>query len=284
MRHFLVFCLLSMIGFSSTAQYWFGPKFGMSYIDHVYQESTYESDSFNVPHNVNFQAGAVFEYTATGIYSVYAELMYERIGRTVKNLGINGEPDGQNEFSKMTNHFITIPVMLRVTLGSTPFHYYANGGPRISYWVAGNGSHDLQFFEEFGPTDEDGNPIPIDYKITFRSSKSAPGDLNTGFVSEPNRIQFGLALGGGMIFDMAGGGRLQLDFRMNWVHSNMAKNTSRDTNLVHGVNTDADYYRENFEYYHNIGSVSVAYMFGYNSQLKRKGKSTSDESNKRKKK
>lgn len=280
MRHLLGFCLLTFFHLTSMGQYWFGPKFGVSYIDHVYQESTYEKDSFNVPHDINFQTGVVFEYTATGMYSVYGELMYERIGRTVKDL----ETDGQREFSKMTNHFITIPIMLRVTLGSVPFHYYVNGGPRLSYWIAGRGTHQLDFFEEFGPTDEDGNPVPIDYKITFNSDKSSPGDFNTGYVSKPNRLQFGLSLGAGMIFDLASGGRLQLDVRMNWVHSNMATNSGKDTNLVHGVNTDPDFYRENFEYFHNIGSVSVAYMFGYNSQLRRKGKSTASESNKKKKK
>ncbi|GAB4245193.1 MAG: hypothetical protein Tsb0034_23640 [Ekhidna sp.] len=266
---------LFILSFSASAQYWFGPKAGISYIDHVYQERSYERDSFNVSKDWNFQAGAAFNYTATGMYSVYGEIMYERIGKKLEDKFANGD------FAKteMTNHFITIPVMLRVTLGTVPFHYYVNGGPRLSYWLGGNGSFELEEFDEFPPVvDDDGNPLPVDYKLKFKSTNASPDDPFTAFVEKPNRVQFGLALGGGVYFDLATGGRLQLDFRMNWVHSNMGTNSNNDTNLVRQS------YRENLEYFHNISSLSIAYLFGYDSQMKRKGKSTNKESNKKKKK
>ncbi len=275
----LTLFLAIIASFVSYGQYWFGPKIGVSYIDHVYQDKTYERDSFNVDTNINMQYGFAFSYSATDKYSVYGELVYERVGKTLRDK----ETDGDLVLSKMTNHFISAPVMLRITLGKVPFHYFINGGPRLSYWVGGSGRHELAAFEEF-LIDEDGNPLPIEYTLKFDSDNASPGDFSTALVDRPNRLQFGLTLGGGVYFDLASGSRLQLDFRYTWVHSNMATNSNRDTNLIRGAPGDLDFYRENMEYYHNIATLGVAYMFGYNSELKRKGKSSNKESNKKKKK
>lgn len=275
MKHLLFFLTIVCCGFSSSAQYWFGPKFGLSHIDHVYQESAYEKDTFDIPTDFNWQAGIVFNYSATDRYAVYGEIYYEKIYKSLKDQATGGQLVKTN----MTNHFLTIPVMLRVTLGTVPFHYYINGGPRLSYWLAGKGSHELAEFEEFPPvSDEEGNPLPVDYKLTFKSSNAAPDNPSTAFVDKPNRLQFGLTLGGGIYFDLQTGGRLQVDFRMNWVHSNMGTNSINDVNLVRET------HRENLEYYHRISTISVAYLFGYNSELKKKGRSTIKESNKKKKK
>lgn len=275
MKRNLLLGVVFLSSFSCFSQYWFGPKIGINYIDHVFQESTYESDSFNVPRNFNFQAGLAMSYTASEMYSVYGELLYERIGKEVTDKLTGGEITK----TEMTNHFISAPVMLRVTLGRLPFHYYVNGGPRLSYWIAGSGKQDLEEFEEF-LTDEDGNPIIVNYKVVFNSSNfSEEEDRSTAFVSKPNRLQFGLTVGGGIFFDVQGENRLQLDFRYTWVHSNMGTNNGeQDLNFVN------DNYRENFEYYHNIATIGVAYLFGYDSNLRRKGKSTNKKSNKNKNK
>jgi len=274
MNRFCIFLVLCVSVGYSYSQYWFGPKIGVSYIDHVYEESTYESDTaFKVPKDFNFQAGAAFSYTATGMYSVYGELLYERIGKKLTDRTTGGDV----VTASMTNHFISVPLMLRVTLGGKPVHYFVNGGPRISYWVGGNGTLKLEELAE-AFFDEEGNAIPIDYNIVFNSS-NLEGGRGTAFVSKPNRVQFGLTLGGGVFFDMWGGGRMQLDFRYTWVHSSMGVNNGADD-----INFQDDSYRENFEYYHNIATVGIAYMWGYNSNLRRKGKSTLKKSNDSKKK
>lgn len=274
----LFFLLITVaLGHSSSAQYWFGPKIGLNYIDHIYQESSYERDSFNVPNNFNWQAGVAFSYTATGMYSVYGELLYERVGKDVTDK----LTDGAFVSSEVTNHFISVPVMLRVTLGTLPFHYYVNGGPRLSYWLGGKGNiliPDSDEFLEEEFLDADGNPLPLEYRVTFRSSKAQATDFSNkkAFVSTPNRLQFGLTAGGGIYLDVFGENRLQIDFRYTWVHSNMALNSDDDDTFFNGES-----YRENFEYYNHIATLGVAYMFGYNSNLRRKGKSTNKKSNKK---
>lgn len=280
MRRYLIYNIVFLVSLTAFGQYWFGPKVGLNYIDHVYQESGYESDtSFNVPKNFNFQAGAAVSYSATGPYSVYGELLYERIGKKVTD----AQTDGEMVRSNMVNHFISAPIMLRVTLGSLPFHYYVNGGPRLSYWLGGNGDILIPGSDEFLEEeflDENGDPLPLEYSVTFNDAKAQETDFSNkkAFVSKPNRLQFGLTAGAGIILDVLGADRVQLDFRYTWVHSNMALNTEEDDTFFNGED-----YRENFEYYHNIATVSVAYLFGYNSDLRRKGKSTSKKSNDKKK-
>ncbi len=286
MKKYIFLIVFNGISFCSLSQYWFGPKVGINYIDHVYQESTYESDTtFTVPRNFNFQAGLAISYSAEGIYSVYGELLYERIGKVVKD----SETDGEQIRAEMTNHFISAPVMLRVTLGRLPFHYYVNGGPRLSYWLGGNGNQktpgSAEFLEEEF-LDADGNPLPLDYKVTFDNSKAQTTDFSNkkAFVSQPNRLQFGLTAGGGIILDVFDHNRLQIDFRYTWVHSNMGLNSEDDDSFFEYEDsaTNDNPSRENFEYYHNIATVGIAYMFGYNSNLRRKGKSTNKKTNKQK--
>ena len=277
-----ILTLCTVVGFTtlSFGQYWFGPKVGVSYIDHVYQDKTYEDD-FNVAPNVNWQAGFALAYTASDLYAVYGELLYERVHKTVKD-----QPtDGSIVKTDMTNHFISAPVMLRVTLGKVPFHYYVNAGPRLAYWVGGKGVINPTENDEFWPVeDDDGNRLPIEYKLKFKSSNASPDDPSTAYVSKPNRVQFGLTVGAGMFFDIQGGSRLQLDFRYTWQHSNMATNTPEDTNLIRDGLGGGGNYRENLEYYHNFATIGIAYLFNYDANLKRKGRSTSKESNKKKKK
>ena len=271
MKTLLSILFISLLASQAQAQYWFGPKVGLNYIEHNYQEKAYR-DTFDIQNDLNFQVGGAFSYSATDRYSVYVELMYERIGKTVKDIAT----DGATVRSSMTNHFITIPAMLRITLGKVPFHYFINGGPRVSYWVAGNGTRFLEEFVEQLNDPENVEEAIKDYKVVFKQSNVR--DQSQALVASPNRIQFGLTVGGGIYFDIEGGGRLMFDARYTWVHSNMGINSTTDN-----INFNFATYNENFEYSHNIGTIGVAYLFGYNSDLKRKGKSTSKESNKKKK-
>jgi hypothetical protein len=279
MKFFAAICFLVLSG-TVHSQYWFGPKIGVSYIDHVYQDKTYEIDSFNVKPDINWQAGFALSYTASDMYAVYGELLYEKVHKSVKDVAT----DGAVINNEMTNHFISAPIMLRVNLGKVPFHYYVNAGPRLAYWIGGKGIFRPTEDDEFWPVeDDDGNYLPIEYTLKFNSD-NLTDDFRTAYVSQPNRFQFGLTVGGGVFFDIQGGSRLQLDFRYTWQHSNMATSTAANTNLDRGSPGDLTFYRENLEYYHNFATIGIAYLFGYNSQLQRKGKSTSRESNKSKKK
>ena len=244
------------------SQYWFGPKIGLSHIEYLYQESDYEND-FEVPENLNFQLGFALNYEASPKYSIYAELIYERVGKKLKDLGTGGE----QVTTTMTNGFISVPFMLRITFNQAPIHYYFNLGPKVSYWLNGSGSHQLAIFDDFAPfgRDGDGKPKPRKYDIIFNSSKRGEGKA---LIVNPDRIKFALGAGVGMFLDLVNGTRLMFDLRYTWGHSNLALNSDEDE-LIY-----LDFYRENLEYTHNFLTFSVGYLLNYNADLQRRGKSS----------
>ncbi|MEP1096277.1 MAG: outer membrane beta-barrel protein [Cyclobacteriaceae bacterium] len=271
MKKSLSVIILLVVFQTANAQYWFGPKIGINYINPIYQEDSFEDELYDVENDLDFQFGFALNYTATDLYSVYTEIIYERMDRRLTNQ----ESNPILSISNASNSFITIPVMLRVSLGRLPFHYYVNGGPKISYWLASKGEVVLSSFEE-NIDPETNEVIPLTYKVTFNSKKENGDDLL--LMSNPNRLQFGLAAGAGAFFDLATGARLMVDFRYTFGHSNLGFDTIGDS-----FDFPDDLYVESFEYTMNTLSVSVGYLFGYNSQFKRKGRSTDKESNRKKK-
>ena len=256
----LLISLLVIYSFISEAQYWFGPKVGFHRTDHNYQISNYKSDSFNISPNYNFQVGAVLTYQASDRYSVHTEINFERYGRDLENF------DGDLQaISKSNSGFISVPFLLRFNFGRAPYLFYLNGGTKLSYWLYQNGTLENEFLQE-------GEPPILDYTLSFKDDGN-----NTDFtvlnLERPNRLQYALVIGTGAYFDLASDARIMLDIRYSFGHSNMGFNGSPDF--------DFETYVENFEYRHNAISVSVGYMFEYNAQFRRKGKSTNKLSNKK---
>lgn len=262
MRKSILLFILFFTAFAAQAQYWFGPTVGFHLADHSYLSSTYDTDSFKISPNLNFHAGASFTYTANNTYSVYGELLYERIGKRVKNItGVTLPADSKSQY-----HFISTPIMLRVNFrfGGSPVSAYVGGGTKLSYWLGGNGEIELQQFEEEFGEDES----VLEYRMVYKQRKSSNKKL--AFI-DANRLQYSLQLGGGLNFDIVNESRIFLDFRFTFGHSNMGFNGS--------PNFEWDDYYENFEYRHHLYALSVGYILQYNAQLARKGKSTIKESN-----
>ena len=237
-------------------------------VNHRYQLEEYKSDSFNIQPDFRYQFGAVLTYTASERFSVHTELNFERIGKTLKN------DDGKLPvvFSKTRFSFLSVPLILRVNFGNSPVQYYVNGGPKISFWMTGSGKlRDLDEFQEFfGPDYE------LNYDIVFRQSQESRNDDGTQgnlAITDANRIQYALTLGGGANFSLANGARIMVDLRYSFGHSNMGFNGNPSFQFIG--------YEENFEYTHDMLSVSVGYLFEYNAQLQRKGRSTNKLSNKK---
>ncbi|MCP4458702.1 MAG: PorT family protein [Cytophagales bacterium] len=260
---------------SANAQYWIGPKLGYHYSTHDYQDINYEKD-YKIKDNHNFEVGVVVTYTASEKYAVHGELFFEKIGNRVKN------KDEENFFvsSESSFNYLVFPILLRVSMGHNPVHWYLNGGPKISYWVGGEGVFQYGDDNSFNL---DGIE-KVDYKVAFTKSDAQGIDNGVYFINEANRVQYSLTVGGGFYLDLANGARAMFDFRYNWGHSNMGFNVDLESNdgriilVGNEGNIPESGYRENYEYTHNTISLSVAYMFEYNTDFKRKGSSTSSES------
>ena len=257
---FLFVVILVILGANILkAQYWFGPTAGAHLTDHSYQSTTYDTDSFNVKPDWNFHVGGSFFYTANKTYSVYSEIVYERVSRVVKNVpGVTTETRSSANY-----HFLSIPLNLRVNyeIPGTLVTLYGGGGIKLSWWMGGNGEIDLEEFQEYFTEEE----IPLEYKIVYRQSKS--DGLTTLAQTDAHRIIYSLQGGGGVMVNITDHSRIVGDFRFTFGHSNMGFNGSPDF-------TWAQYY-ENFEYRHHMYSLSLSYIIEFNAQLAMKGKSVS---------
>lgn len=261
MKYTLV--LFSLLVFHQVqAQYWFGPKVGVQRTDFKYQVPEYKEDSFDIKPNYNFQAGGVLVYQASDKYAIHAELIYERVRRKLTNR----ENDPVPVLSDIVFNYISVPFSLRWNFGADPFHVYVSGGPKLSYWLGGTGKVYLDEFAEFG----DGEIRH--YNVVFRQSKSG-SDLTKMAVVEANRVQYSLQVATGVYFDLIEAGRIMLDLRYSFGHSNVGFNDNPDFQF--------DTYEENFRFRNNMLSVSVAYLFEYDVKGRTRGMSTIKESNKR---
>lgn len=164
----------------------------------------------------------------------------------------------------MNLNYLMIPFALRWNFGSEPTHIYVSGGPKISFLLGGSGRMELDEFDEFRGGE------PLVYRLVFDQDKA---DGNTKLaLTDVNRVQFGLAFGTGMYFDLRTGGRFSIDLRYAFGHSNVGFNQNASFNEFAG-------YSENFRYRQNVLSLSLAYLFEYDVELQSKGKSTIQKSN-----
>lgn len=256
MRVFLIvffFCCTEI----ASAQYWFGPKVGINTSSFIYEGEGYATDTFQIKPSVNFEVGGVFIYQASKRYSVQGEILYEQIKKTLMDRPLNNNPD---VLSKSTMRFLSVPLQFRVSLGNEPVSFYVSAGIKLKYWLGGKGTV-VDNSSEFDP------PIVYD-KIVFRQSKSNRVE-GIYAVPEANIMQFGLVFGGGMYLDLITKGRLLLDARYTFGHSNMGFNKNPDFRTTS--------YVDRFTYRNNTISVSLAYLFQYDAKSQKKGASTSTE-------
>lgn len=259
----ILFVALLILGtVPASAQFWFGPKVGFQRTGFKYQNDEHvflvnstseltQRDIYDkVKPNYNFNAGAMMTYTASIKYAVHVELFYERVAKSVRSAQFELD-------NRFTYNYLSLPLLLRVQYGKEPRHYYINAGPKISWWMSGKAR-----INESVLGNGDNEFINYDIRYNFRSQPAE----NEVVIDNPNRIQYALNIGGGALFDIATGARVQVDLRYSWGHSNLGFN--RDSEL--------EQFYENVEVSNQMISISVGYLIPYNPIDALKGKSTMD--------
>ena len=113
MKKYSVLILLLTFSAVTYGQYWFGPKIGLNYVNPIYQDETIEGERYDVSNDFDINAGFALNYTASDLYSVYGEIVYERMNRDL----VNKQPSAENPNpiivqSNAINHFISVPVIV----------------------------------------------------------------------------------------------------------------------------------------------------------------------------
>lgn len=263
-QRIIILCLLSAcISFDSHAQFWFGPKVGVQMVSHSYQNENFKT-RYAVDNDVNWHAGLTMQYTTDQRFAVHTELLYQKVRNRVQNKVDSFALDNFTDYN-----FLTTAMHARLTFGNGVVRFFGIAGPRIGYWLGGSGFIDsAEGADNFGVS---GGP----YDIVFKDD--ALGAPATELViTRPNRIQYGLDIGGGAIMDLATGQRLVAEIRYNIGHSNMGFND--DVELIPGIS-----YMPDIQFANDMFMFSLSYLFGYDPTDSRKGSSTNKLSNKAKK-
>lgn len=246
---------LISINTSVFAQIGIGIKAGPQVVGVGFSQSETKSN-YDKKLKLGFQIGAVTNFYINDKVTLVMELNYSMKGRNVQIKEANME-------NNATYHFIDYPVLFRYskefqdrTLGK--FIGYFNIGPNFSYWLGGNGTLKGGELENIGDSE-------LEYDIEFSSNKNVFGVM---YIEEPNRIQVGIDLGVGMIFDLLDDKTITVDFRYSWGHTNYGE--------IDGAVTKLLTFQDDLRFSNQIFAISAIYMWNINLNSKNKGKSVSN--------
>ena len=250
LKYFIVClgCLSSLAAFAQEIRV--GPTIGAQLSRPFYDNRDY-SKVYEPVYGPSFQAGGVLSVKASDYFALHTELLYRQVSKRTKGTD-------NYTISRDTYNYLSVPVLLR---GSVPVGYwevYVNGGPSISYWLGGHSylRHselvELEVYE-------------LDHRIAFRNQGTEDLFTEPLYVTNPNRIQLGLEVGGGCMVPL-NGRYLMVDLRYRWGHTNMAKPDSEYTTLI--------FYDDDLSFATHSWAVSLAYLIEFDLvKLTRKGKS-----------
>lgn len=243
LKFFTAFLFFTAIFLGGYAQTYIGFKVGANATKVSFESEVYQKFySSNI--KPGYAAGAVFLIENKERYGLYTEFLYSVKGKSV----VSNAND--YETNKATYQYLAFPVMFRMKFKQTKYNWFLQLGPELSYWLAGNGA-----FEVYDPNRDVINTY--EYKINFDEPQPTSDYMN---VEDANRVQLGVALGGGLIWDLENGNYVSMDMRFTFGHTFMGGYESG--NIPNIGLTD------NFEHTNNVLSVSAVYYFDIREKMR----------------
>jgi len=223
-------------------------------------------DQYDMFPIVGFHAGIDVAFRVRQRFFLNTALIYSTKGKLEKS---EADPLYRNE---VRYKYIELPIVYTAEFkgkfgkGNKEYKWYIGAGPNVSYWLGGKGSISSSDFEEV-------NVFSYDYKIAFHREpeKVQSGEMG---VLDPNRVQFGLTVSSGFVFEPMGYQKFMLMFRYELGHTFL----SAETNGTF----PGTVYQDNMRVRNQGFRISLSYMVDLKTSERKKGKSTSKESKKRK--
>jgi hypothetical protein len=254
---FFIIVAAGMTSFSH-AQILVGPVFGGQYSWVSFGDKD-DKDLYNVKPVWGYHAGASVSFLVRKRFFLHTSVLYSTKGKIIEG---KQDPMLRNE---VTYQYIDMPILYTVDFKARigkgkEFKYYIGAGPNISYWLGGKGkinSADLNEALIFGRT----------YDIVFDKAADETQE-NEMTIADPNRIQLGLNLAAGAVFEPFGYQKIMVTLRYELGHSFFSKTSN-------GVFADT-YYQDVLRSRNQGFRLSVAYLIDLQTADRKKGKSTID--------
>jgi hypothetical protein len=241
---------------SLTAQVLMGPVIGGQYSWTSFDDKD-NKDVYTVRPVPGFHAGLGLSFSVRKRFFLHTAFLYSTKGKIVE-----GKQDAllRNE---VRYNYIDVPILYTVDfkakLGNgKAFNYFLGVGPNVSYWLGGKGTlYDTDYNEAVIPEQS--------YKIRFNKSlaDTQPHEMT---VEDPNRIQLGLSLAAGFLFEPVGYNKVMFTVRYEFGHSFFSRTS--------GGNFSQTYYQDVLRSRNQGFRVSLAYLIDLRIETRKKGKST----------
>ena len=217
-------------------------------------------DAYAVKPVIGWHAGATVSMKVRNRFFLHSSILYSTKGRTIEG---KDDPLLKN---KVRYNFIEAPIIYAVDFKGRmgkgkEFKYYFGIGPNVSYWLGGKGklyNSDLDESGEFASTN-------LEYAIVFRKD---PADVQNEEmnVAEPNRIQLGLNLASGFVFEPQPNQKILILMRYELGHSFLSRTSNGTFNPT--------YYQDVLQARNKGIRLSVSYQVDLRVEDRKRGKST----------
>lgn len=250
MRHFLILLFIGISPLALSQKLMIGPMIGGGLSAPMYENKEF-LDTHSIHWMPGFHGGLTAIWQASNRFALSHDLSYGQQGKKIM---------GENEQTSFREYhsYISSPIALRVVFGNDRIKYFGSLGPNVRYWLKSNGRANLpELYEIYETLD------PLDY--TLRFADVANTNREVFIVSEPNRLQLGIDIGGGVMIPI-NKQWLSLDLKYTWGHTNMAKPESTYTPFA--------FYEGNLVHTQQSIQFSFAYLFSFDLfEMTHKGKS-----------
>jgi hypothetical protein len=250
--------LLLFLNVSAFSQLLVGPEVGVNYSWTSFRDKDLK-DIYKMSPAVGFHVGGHIAFKVRNRFFLHTSLLYSTKGRT-----LNGKLDGTLKNSARYN-FIDMPINYTVDFRGRigkgkEFKYFLGIGPNISYWLGGKG-------KLYNSELEENNLGELSYKIDFSKSEDGEQMSDEMRVERPNRLQLGLNLMAGIVFEPWHKQRFMFSVRYELGHTYLAKSD--------GAFVDT-YFYDPLQSRNQGFRISLAYLVDLKTEERKKGKSTLD--------
>lgn len=217
-------------------------------------------DSYSLKPVWGYHAGANISLKVRNRFFLHTSFLFSTKGRRLE-----GKLDPLLS-NRVRYNYIDVPIIYAVDfrghLGNgKEFKFYAGIGPNVSYWLGGKGklyNSDLDENAEFASRD-------LEYTIVF-GEEAGELSSNQMNVADPNRIQLGLNVATGLVFEPQANQRILLMLRYELGHSFL----SGESNGIFSTT----YYEDVLQSRNKGIRLSVSYMIDLQLENRKRGKST----------
>jgi hypothetical protein len=228
-------------------------------------EDKENKDLYSISPKLSWHAGASVAFRVQKRFFLQTSVLYSQKSKMI---------DGKIEkyfYNETKFNYIDVPILytaeFKAKLGRDKvYKYYIGVGPTVSYWLGGKGVLRHDDLNENGINPNKGYTLP--YTITFNKK---PEDVKQGEmnVEDPNRLQLGLNISTGIIFEPMGIHKIMVSTRYEFGHTLM----SRTSKGYFGIPSLLSY-EDNLRVHNNTLVLSLHYFLDLKTEEKNKGKST----------